>query len=174
MKKFEWDDPFPQEMQLVWGKLFRKIEDLKTVQFPRCLQSPSPIGSPELHVFADASNLGYGAASYLVWSSSGGKEARLVSAKARVAPLRQTTIPRLELMAALLAMRLAKTIYKEFKIRPSNVTLWSDYMIVLTYGFGQNLLCSNPLLVSELRKSKRRWTLLLGDMLQQTSTHPTT
>ena len=54
-------------------------------------------GTPELHVFADASVLAYGAAAYLVWPSSTGKEVRLVSAKARVAPLRQTTIPGLEL-----------------------------------------------------------------------------
>jgi hypothetical protein len=133
MKKFEWDDPLPKEMQLAWKRLFAEIGDLKTVQIPRCLQPPSPIGSPELHVFADASILAYGAAAYVVWSSSSGREVRLVSAKARVAPLRQTTIPRLELMAALLATRLAKTIYDEFKIKPSKVTLWSDSMIVLAW-----------------------------------------
>ncbi|XP_028399260.1 uncharacterized protein LOC114522717 [Dendronephthya gigantea] len=134
MKKFDWDDPLPKEMQLTWRKLFAEIEELKTIQFPRCLQPPSPIGSPELHVFADASVLAYGAAAYLVWSSSSGRtEVRLISAKARVAPLRQTTIPRLELMAALLATRLAKTIYDEFKIKPIRVTLWSDSMIVLAW-----------------------------------------
>jgi transposase InsO family protein len=133
MKKFEWDDLLPKEMQLTWRKLFTEIEDLKTVQFPRCLQPPSAFGFPELHIFADASILAYGAAAYLVWSSSSGRKVRLVSAKARVAPLRQTTIPRLELMAALLATRLAKTIYDEFKIKPSKVTLWSDSMIVLAW-----------------------------------------
>lgn len=134
MKKFEWDDLLPKEMQLVWTKLFfAEIEDLKAVQFPRCLQPLSVFGSPELHVFADASLLAYGAAAYLVWSSSSGKEARLVSAKVSVAPLRQTTIPRLELMAALLATRLAKTIYDELKIKPSKVILWSDSMIVLAW-----------------------------------------
>jgi ribonuclease HI len=133
MKKFEWDDLLPKEMQLTWRKLFTEIEDLKTVQFPQCLQPPSAFGSPKVHVFADASILAYGAAAYLVWSSSSGREVRLVSAKARVAPLRQTTIPRLELMAALLATRMAKTIYDKFKIKPSKVTLWSDSMIVLAW-----------------------------------------
>ena len=57
----------------------------------------------------------------------------LVAAKARVAPIRQTTIPRLELMAALLASRLAKTVYDEFKIKPSSVVLWTDSMIVLAW-----------------------------------------
>ena len=133
MKKFGWDDPLPKEMQLAWRKLFAEIANLNTVQFPRCLQPPSVHGSPELHVFADASVLAYGAAAYLVWSTSTGREVRLVSAKARVAPLRQTTVPRLELIAALIATRLAKTICNEFKIKPACVVLWSDSMIVLAW-----------------------------------------
>ena len=88
---------------------------------------------PELHVFSDASILAYGAAAYLVWHCENGREARLVSAKARVAPLRQVTIPRLELMAALLASRLAKTVHDEFKIKPAKVILWTDSMIVLAW-----------------------------------------
>jgi hypothetical protein len=36
-------------------------------------------------------------------------------------------------MAALLASRLAKTVYDEFKIKPSEVILWSDSMIVLAW-----------------------------------------
>ena len=98
MKKFGWDDPVPKEMQSNWRKLFPEIANLNTAQFPRCLQPPCVHGSPELHVFADASIFAYGAAAYLVWPTSTGREVRLVSAKARVAPLRQTTIPRLELI----------------------------------------------------------------------------
>ena len=87
-KKFDWDDPLPREAQQSWKMLFSKIERLKTVQFPRCLQPERPTGLPELHVFSDASILAYGAAAYLVWHCENGREARLVSAKARVAPLR--------------------------------------------------------------------------------------
>ena len=120
-------------MQLAWRMLFADIQDLNTVKFPRCLQPPSFHGTPELHVFAVASVMVYGAAAYLVWPFSTRKEVRLVSAKARVAPLRQTTIPRLELMAALVATRLAKTICNELKIKPTQVVLWSDSMIVLSW-----------------------------------------
>ena len=55
----------------------------------------------------------------------------MISAKARVAPLRQSTIPRLELMVALLASRLANNIYEEFKEKPASVELWSDSKVVL-------------------------------------------
>jgi hypothetical protein len=87
LKNIGWDDPLPTKLQ---------IEYLTIVQFPRCLQPKDSLGLPELHVFADASILAYGAVAY-------GIEVRLISAKVRVAPFRQTTIPRLELMAALLA-----------------------------------------------------------------------
>ena len=100
----------------------------------RSVPSVSPFhGTAELHVFADASVMAYGAAAYLVLPSSTRKKVCLVSAKARVAPLHQTRIPRLELMAALVATRLAKTICNELKIKPTQVVLWSDSMIVLSW-----------------------------------------
>ncbi|CAB4022971.1 hypothetical protein DSY43_00310 [Paramuricea clavata] len=133
MKNIGWDDPLPTKLQLAWEKLFGEIEDLTTVQFPRCLQHKDSVGLSELHVFADASILAYGAVAYVVWSRTNGIEVHLISAKARVSPLCQTTIPRLELMADLLASRLAKTVCDEFKIKPSEVILWSDSMIVLAW-----------------------------------------
>ena len=90
-------------------------------------------GVSELHVFADASKAVYGAVAYLVWMTPHDPHVSLVSAKARVAPLHHTTIPRLELMAALVASRLAQTICQEFKLKSSNVTLWSDSTIVLNW-----------------------------------------
>ena len=128
-------------MHATWEKLFAEIEELRSVQFTRCLQPQSAVDLLELHVFADASILAYGPAAYLVWCSTNEeRKARLVSAKAGV-PQRQTTIPLLELMAALLASRLAKTICEEFKIKPSTVILWTDSMIVLAW------LCSESTLL---------------------------
>ena len=109
-KQFDWDDPLPEDMNETWKKLFKEIESLKNVEFPRCLQPKEVSGVSELHVFADASKAAYGAVAYLVWMTPHGPHVSLVSAKARVAPLHHTTIPRLELMAALVASRLAQTI----------------------------------------------------------------
>jgi len=75
----------------------------------------------------------YGAVAYLLWPTPDVPEVRLISAKARVAPLRSSTIPRLELMAALMAARLAKTIYEEFKEKPQSMELWSDSKVVLRW-----------------------------------------
>ena len=105
-----------KNLQEVWETVFEEMETLATINFPRCLKPDS-----QLHVFSNASILAYGAAAYLLWPRTDSVEVRLVAAKARVAPIRQTTVPRLELMAALIASTLAKTIYEEFKIKPSKV-----------------------------------------------------
>ncbi|CAB4000761.1 transcription factor COE1 [Paramuricea clavata] len=73
----------------------------------------------------------YGAVAYLLWATTEGPKVNLIASRVRVAPLRQATIPRLELMAALVASRLASTIYNEFKTKPAVVKLWSDSKIVL-------------------------------------------
>ena len=56
-----------------------------------------------LHCFADASLKAYGAVVFLIQ----GNEVSFVMAKSHVAPLKQLTLPRLELMAALVTTRLA-------------------------------------------------------------------
>ncbi|KAK3752528.1 hypothetical protein QZH41_005140 [Actinostola sp. cb2023] len=130
-KEYDWDDPLPDDKGDLWMKLLKELERLKEIMFPRCLQPECVSGESELHVFADASGVAYGAVAYLLWPTPHGPEVRLIAAKARLAPLRQNTIPRLELMAALIASRLASLIYAEFKTKPSSVTLWSDSKIVL-------------------------------------------
>ena len=56
-----------------------------------------------MHVFCDASETGYGASIYVVAADEkGGRRATLLSAKAKVAPLKAQSIPRLELCAPLL------------------------------------------------------------------------
>jgi len=55
----------------------------------------------------------------------------LVSAKARVAPIKSVSIPCFELTAAVLGVRLAETVSEKLE-RPSNKhTLWTDSMDVI-------------------------------------------
>lgn len=109
----------------MWIKLFANIDRLKHLEFPRCPKPSITTGPSELHIFADASISAYGAVAYFLWPTQDIPAVRLVSAKVRVASLRQSTIPRLELMAALVVSRLDKTIYEELKVKPETVQFWS-------------------------------------------------
>lgn len=70
MKKFDWDDPLPEEIKNTWIKLFADIESLQHVEFPRCLKPSITTGPSELQVFADASISAYGAVAYFFMAYS--------------------------------------------------------------------------------------------------------
>ena len=69
----------------------------------------------------------YGAAAYLCNRT----QTTLIIAKNRVAPLKTITLPRLELMAAVIGARLAKHIQNSIPI--TTVQFWSDSQIVLCW-----------------------------------------
>jgi hypothetical protein len=130
-KKYDWDDQLPGEIRTLWYRLFRELESLNTITIPRCLRPGKICGPSELHVFADASATAYEAVAYLLWPTTEGPKVNLIASRVRVAPLRQATIPRLGLIAALAASRLASTIYNEFKTKPAVVKLSSASKIML-------------------------------------------
>ena len=62
---------------------------------------------------------------------NGDASSKLVVAKTKVAPLATISIPRLELMAAVLSLHLANTVAEVYKIDQMNVNYWTDSMNVL-------------------------------------------
>ena len=53
--------------------------------------------------------------------------------KSRVAPLKRVTVPRLELVAAILSAKLCNVIQNEMDFSFSCVCLWTDASVVLHY-----------------------------------------
>lgn len=118
-----WDDPIDSPEWDNWVERFSRIEAAMDEKTHRHMKDEGE--SSHLHGFCDASPDAYGAAFWLV--SNG--ETRFVWAKTFVAPLKTTTIPRLELLAAQLAVRMLRTLRKT--LRTQRVTLWSDSKVTL-------------------------------------------
>ena len=55
----------------------------------------------------------------------------MVASKMRVAPLTSTSIPRLELMAAVVGVRLAESLVAPLEVQMQDIVFWSDSMNVL-------------------------------------------
>lgn len=126
--KYSWDDPVPRVIQLQWEQWLADLKRVADFRINRCFK-PNNFGQAtkvQLHHFADASQEGYGVVSYLRQRSADGVHVAFVLAKARVAPLKQVTIPRMELTAAVLAVRVDKMLQNELQIELEKSVFWTD------------------------------------------------
>lgn len=80
---------------------------------PRTLDEPTCM---ELHHFSDESCKGYGQCSYLQIVSVTGAHCPILIRKSRVAPLKVVTIPKLELTAAVLSVKVSSFLKAEFNL----------------------------------------------------------
>ena len=86
-----------------------------------------------LHVFSHASNEAYAAGAYLKAAKykHGKSSRRFVGTKTKVAPLEATSTLRLELMAALLSLKLAIPVQQVLEVPEKKIFYWIDSMNVL-------------------------------------------
>ena len=135
-RKFDWDDPIPQEDLTRWQAWMSELPKLEHFRVERCFK-PRGFGEVEscqLHLFSDASEAAYGAATYLrMVSSSGDVHCSFVMGKARLSPLKPVTIPRMELSTAVLSTRSDRMIQEEIEYRIDNSVFWTDSTCVLRY-----------------------------------------
>ncbi len=131
----EWDEKLPLDIVTrwrVWTEEFPTLDILFVRR--RQLQLPQACyRSLQLPVCSDASTAGFGAAVYIRTESGKGIEVTLVIAKARLAPIHQISVPKLELQGALLALRLIAYCLKEMTILISCVFFWVDATTVLKW-----------------------------------------
>ncbi|XP_062415351.1 uncharacterized protein LOC134107519 [Pungitius pungitius] len=134
--KCEWDDPIPPAFRQKWKKWLTDLEKVAYFKIPRCVK-PEGFGrtvSAQLHHFADASENGYGTATYLRMQNMDGRvHVAFLFGKARVSPLKPVTIPRLELTAAVVAVRVDKMFRSELQLPLKKTCFWTDSTSVLKY-----------------------------------------
>ena len=142
--KYDWNDRLPDELAVKWRDWKKGLASLTSYSIPRSF-TPRDFGEverAELHHFADASEgHGYGTVTYLRFvNKEGGIHNSFVMGKSRVRPLRSgISVPKMELTAATLLIKMDKLITKELegRIKIHSVTFWTDSMIVLRYIFSE-------------------------------------
>ena len=134
---FDWDKPISGPLLDAWEAWKAELPLLATLSVPRCYLSNQPSSlyvSAQIHVFADASEVAFGAAAYWRFETQDHSyQSSLIFGKTRLAPIKPLTIPRLELQAAVMAVRMSQTIQKELDVMPSQITYWTDSTTVLSY-----------------------------------------
>lgn len=104
------------EIKAKWLHWKSELLQLKGVTIPRCFGNGiTQDFKIELHGFGDASPKAYGAAVYIrIADKQGHVSSQLVISKSRVAPIKKVSLPRLELLAAVVNARLLKFVVDTF------------------------------------------------------------
>ncbi|KAL0177328.1 hypothetical protein M9458_026222, partial [Cirrhinus mrigala] len=137
-----WDDAVPDYLAQQWSRWMEELQQLTNVGVDRCFKPPEFGDTVEarLHHFSDASETGYGTVTYLVQKNNNNQiHCSFVLGKSRVAPLKPTTVPRLELTAATLAVKVDIMLKKELQLSLSDSKFWTDSTAVLKYIANENI-----------------------------------
>ena len=129
-----WDDPLSDSLSIKWAELYAQLITDTHFRIPRAIKDSgnSSIISFQLHGFADASVKGYACCIYArtVYSDNS-ISSHLLCSKSRVAPLRQISLPRLELCACLLLSQLVYKVVHAVTYKFSELYFYSDSTIAL-------------------------------------------
>lgn len=135
----DWDEIVDETLTEKAQLWFGELAGLVHLRIPRCLKKRLEVELVQLHIFVDSSEVAYGSAVYTRHVYTTGEvTCQLVMSKSRVAPLKATSIPRLELMAAVLGVRLAESVAKVMNIDIHEGIFWSDSMDVLWWVRGRS------------------------------------
>ncbi|XP_058828272.1 uncharacterized protein LOC131688137 [Topomyia yanbarensis] len=150
----EWDVAIPTNLYERWRDWLRLLPELEKLRIPRCYRQftkATEADAIQLHIFVDASESSMAAVVFLRFANNDQIECSLVAAKTRVAPLKYTSIPRLELQAAVLGCRLAANVTRSLKMKISKRTFWTD---------SRNVLCW-------LRADHKRYSAFVGSRVSE-------
>lgn len=131
-----WDEKIDETLLRNWNSWLTQVKQLEDVRIERCYKPKNfgHLASYQLHCFADASELGMGVVIYLrITDENKVVHCSFVMGKSRVAPLKSMTIPRMELAAATLAVKLSKLVDDQLDYPIEKIHFWTDSMSVLRY-----------------------------------------
>lgn len=135
-EKLTWDEEIPDRFAQYWNTWVNQLPQLSSFQVRRCIKTKGfgHIATAQLHHFLDASESGYGTVLFLqLTSKEGHVHCAFMMGKARVALLKQTTIPCMELTAAVVSVGMDKMLRKELQLELQDSVFWTDSTAVWKY-----------------------------------------
>ena len=146
----------PEEDAAIWMRWLDTLSDLDKVKIPRCFiplrMEFDSLTQRQLHYFADASQKGYGIVSYLrVVAPDGSIFCSFVLGKARLAPIKTVSIPRLELVAATLAAKVDSMFRWELPDVITESIFWTD----------------SPALLCMIKSTTKRYPVFVANRLSK-------
>nr|XP_049699599.1 uncharacterized protein LOC126053427 isoform X1 [Helicoverpa armigera] len=133
LDKCDWDEQVPESIYHFWSNFVNTLPCLNNLRIPRWVVCDNAI-LHEIHVFTDASERAFGCCVYLrSVNMEGAVKVQLIASKNRVAPIKPTTIPRLELCGALLGARLCAKVQSSITLPITRCQFWCDSTIVLSW-----------------------------------------
>ena len=135
-RNLAWDEQLPEDIKQRWIAWKRNIPSLAKIKIPRWYGfTATDMVQLELHVFFDASQCAYGAVVYIRYILNKSVTFNFVLGKSRLAPIKKSSmsIPKLELQAAVIAVRLKTMVMEEINLEIKKVFFWCDSKTVLNY-----------------------------------------
>ena len=133
--QINWDEELPLVYKPEWDALTANLNSVNTFKVNRsfypCNFKPE---HQDMHIFSDASDMAIGYAVYIRSIDKDGHIiVNLVTASSKVSPRCATSIPRLELCAAVEAACASSRILEDLRVKPNHVSFYTDSNIVLGY-----------------------------------------
>lgn len=131
-KKYAWNASLPTEVCRRWQEMAADLCKISELRIPRYIGTHEG-SNQRMMVFCDASKLAYATVVYLqVEISPGVYNSNIVFAKSRVCPIKEMTIPRLELMGLLIGTRAVRTVRKSLNFE-GRIVIWTDSTTALQW-----------------------------------------
>ncbi|XP_029167910.1 uncharacterized protein LOC114938224 [Nylanderia fulva] len=131
LQRLDWDSPLPDQDAHRWRQLLNQLPLLDHIRVDCWLNTGDDQSQLQLHGFADASERGYAVVVYIRNAATEKTSINLLMAKSKVAPVKQVSLPRLELCAAALLTTLMLHVRTTLGLAATPVHLWSDSKVTL-------------------------------------------
>ena len=150
----QWDSEVSSVVKKDWRNWVTKLKHIEGLHVRRCIK-PDNFGkvmNVSLHHFSDASELGYGQCSYIrMVNQTGRVHCSLLLGKSWVVTKKFMSMPRRELNAAVLSVKMACLLKKELKLEEIKEWFWTDSRVLIGY----------------IKNNSRRFKTFLANPVQQ-------